>query len=366
MHATLSLYLANRFLKAICLVYLVIISSFFTIDFIEMLKRTSGKNVGLLTTFIHSSLKIPFIIQETFIFAIFISAIYVFLQLSKKNEYTVIKASGVSILQFLGPFLVTTGILSIILLTIINPISSSMLIRQQKIKYKLLSEEIYKNPTAIFESGFWLIDNNSRDSSKLIINSASIKISAKETRLNKISALYVDNKFHLKKSIDAEYALLKDDYWELHNTKEHIPKQPVAHHDIYKIPTTITQTELQNNFEKPKRISIWELPYFIKTLKSTGHSAKIHIIYFYKLLVKPFIALALLCIAAPFTLKPFRGIKLAQSIITCGLIGFTVYTMAELVYLLGTGSGLSPFFTSILFLSTISLISFFTLIRSKV
>jgi lipopolysaccharide export system permease protein len=331
-----------------------------------MLKRTSGKNVSLFTTFAHTALKIPFIIQETFIFATFIAAIYVFLQLSKKNEYTVMKASGVSIWQFLGPFLVTTGILSIILLTIINPISSSMLIKQQKIKYKLLSEESTKNPTAIFESGFWLIDNNRTENVKLIIHSASINISSKETRLNKISALYVDNKFHLSKSVDAEYALLKDDYWELYSTTEYVPKHRAKQYSTYKIPTTITRTELQNNFERPKRISIWELPYFIKTLKSTGHSAKIHIIYFYKLLVKPFIALALLCIAAPFTLKPFRGIKLAQSIISCGLIGFTVYTMAELVYLVGTDSGLSPLSTSVLFLGLISLIGFFTIKHSKV
>ncbi|MCH9753298.1 MAG: LptF/LptG family permease [Alphaproteobacteria bacterium] len=345
--------------------YLVIISAFSTIDFIEMLKRTSGKNLSLLKILAHTALKVPFIVQETFIFATFIASIYIFLQLSKKNEYTIIKASGASIWQFLAPFLLTVGVLSIVLLTIINPISSSMLVKQQKIKYKLLSDH-NTNPTAIFESGFWLIDNNSSKNTKLIIHSDSINISNKHTKLDNISALYIDDRFHLNKAVTAQYAILKDNYWELYNATENIPKQRPQHFNTHKIPTTITREELQSNFQRPKRISIWELPYFIKTLKSTGHSAKMHIIYFYKLLVKPFIAVALLCIAAPFTLKPFRGIKLARSIISCGIIGFIIYTMAELVYLIGTDSGLSPFTTSMLFLTLISLIAFFTVARSKV
>lgn len=363
MHITIYLYLASRFVKAVGLVYAIVISAFFIIDLLEIIKRTGSRSINTLSIFSYSAVKIPFIMQETFVFTIFIAAIYVFLQLSKKNEYTVLKSSGLSIWQFMAPFFITTGILSIIVLTIINPISSMLMVKQKSIKHKLFSDNP-KSTSAIFESGFWMSNNN--EDEKFIIHSKSIELLPNEERLNDVSITYTNNDFYLKKILKSQYALLKDNYWELHNTTEYIPKEVSKKHDIFMVPTNTTRAELQSNFEDPHRISVWELPYFIKTLKSTGHSAKIYIIYFYKLLVKPFIALSLICIAASFNLQPFRGIKLGRSITACGLLGFVIYTLAELIYVVGTGHGLSPFVTSIIFMSGIATIGVLSLKYSQV
>jgi len=363
MHITIYLYLASRFIKAVGLVYAIVISAFFIIDLLEIIKRTSSRSINVFSILGYSTVKIPFIVQETFIFTIFIAAIYVFLELSKKNEYTVLKSSGFSILQFMAPFFITTGILSVCMLTIINPISSVLMVKQKNIKHRLFSDDP-KSISAIFESGFWMSNNNKDE--RFIIHSKSIEISPNTERLNDVSITYTDNDFYLKKILKSKYALLKDDYWELHDVTEYTPKEESKKHDTFIIPTKTTRAELQSNFEDPSRISVWELPYFIKTLKSTGHSAKLYIIYFYKLLMKPFIALSLICIAASFSLQPFRGIKLGRSLVFCGLSGFIIYTLAELIYVVGTGHGLSPFITSIIFMSSISAIGFLSLKYSNV
>lgn len=363
MHITIYLYLASRFIKAVGLVYAIVISAFFIIDLLEIIKRTSSRNINVLSILSYSTVKIPFIMQETFIFTIFIASICVFLQLSKKNEYTVLKSSGFSIWQFMAPFFITTGILSVFILTIINPISSMLMIKQKNIKHKLFADDP-KSTSAVFESGFWMSNNNQDE--RFIIHSKSIEISPNTEQLNNVSITYTSNDFYLKKILESKYALLKDDNWELHDVTEYIPKETSKKYDTFMVPTTITRAELQSNFEDPSRISVWELPYFIKTLKSTGHSAKLYVIYFYKLLAKPFIALSLICIAASFSLQPFRGIKLTRSIVACGLLGFTIYTLTELIYVVGTGHGLSPFTTSIIFMSVISIIGLLSLKYSRV
>ena len=342
----------------------MIIATFAIIDLIEIIRRASNKKVSLLQIFGHTALQIPFVIQETFIFTIFVASIYVFLQMSKSNEYTVIKASGFSIWQFLAPFLITSAVLAIFVLTVVNPISSIMLLKQQQLLDKVLSGNT-KNATAVFDSGLWLIDDNPQTRTKLIINSRSVRIDKHQTTLRTASIVEVDEMFGLKKTFESESVILKDGHWELENATEHIAKEPTKTHSIYTIPTTLTRAELESNFRRPDLISVWELPHFMTTLKATGHSAKSYVIYFYKLLVKPFVALSLLCIAASFTLRPFRNIKLSKSIAICGLIGFAIYLSMDLIYLL-SATVIHPFVISIFFIISILVIGMLRVNWSKV
>jgi len=348
------MYLARKFLHNIFVVYIVIISTFSVVDLVEILRRASNKKAGLLEIISHTTLQIPFVIQETFVLTIFVASIYTFLQLSKSNEYTIIKSSGVSIWQFLAPFLITSAVLSMLILTVINPLSSVMLIKQQRVLDRILSGN-KSTATAVFESGFWLIDEDPNQQRSLIINSDLVIIDKKETMLRNVSILQVDSKFNLERTLESDTVSLNNGYWELHNTTEYIAKSQPKKYELLSIPTTLTQTKLESNFRRPDLISIWELPYFMTTLKATGHSAKAYLIYFHKLFIKPFLGLTLICIAASFTLHPFRNMKIAKSLLGCGLLAFAIYTSLDLSYLI---LKLPPFNISaaIIFLSLITAI----------
>lgn len=328
----------------------------------EMSKKLLGKNVSFVYVIYSSMLKIPFILQESFALVILISSMFLFFKLSKKNEYTALKSSGISTLQFLTPILLTLGVLSIILLTTINPIATKGLRSHDKLESKLSNPK--GNITAVFESGFWLIDPHQEEGYKLIINAQKIKFH-KYAELEKPSVLYINNDFKLIKIIDAKRASLTDGQWTLHEATEIIPRQSPKKYPVLHIPTTLQPHELKNNFTKPQKISIWELPYFIQLLKSTGNQADAYVAHFNKLLLKPFIAMLFVCCAAMFMLKPQRHTKVFDLVLKSITLGFSIHITIELLYIVGSSINIPAYLTSSALLSLILLSSIFFVKRSQ-
>jgi lipopolysaccharide export system permease protein len=309
-----------------------------------------------------SLLKIPFIAQESFALVILISSIYLFFKLSKKNEYTALKSSGVSTAQFLTPILITLGLLSIILLTTINPIATRSLLSQDKLRNKLSNPK--SKITAVFESGFWLIDPHQEEGYKLVINTQKIKFH-EYAELEKPSILYIDNDFKLIKIIDADYASLNDGHWNLQNATETIPRQAPKNFSVLQIPTTLQSHELRNNFTKPHKVSIWELPYFIHLLKNTGNQADAYISHFNKLLLKPFVAMLFVCCAAMFMLRPQRNSKVFDLALKSLILGFSIHITIEFLYIVGSSVNISAYLTSAVLLSFIIFSSILFVKRSQ-
>jgi lipopolysaccharide export system permease protein len=362
MHFTLSLYLIKRFLKSIALVYAIILITFFVIDFAETYKHLYRGNVTVLYVMSSSLLKVPFVVQESFALVILISSIYLFFKLSKTNEYTALKSSGISTAQFLAPILTTLGILSIILLTTINPIATRSLLRQDKVESKLINPE--NRITAVFESGVWLIDPHPEEGYKLVINTEKIKFH-KYAELDKTSILYIGNDFKLIKIIDAAYASLNDGHWNLHNATEIVPRQEAKTFAVLQIPTTLQPHELRNNFITPHKTSIWDLPYLIHLLQNTGNQADAYIAHFNKLLLKPFIAMLFVCCAAMFLLRPQRHSKSFDLALKSLILGFSIHITIEFLYVVGSSVNIPAYLTSAALMSFIALSSILFVKRSQ-
>ena len=284
--------------------------------------------------------------------------------MSKTNEYTAIKSAGISIWKFLTPFILTAFIFGILLLTIINPIASHLLIKQQKVLNQIMSRHVY-NSSAIFESGFWLIDKITNTNKSLLIHAKTVSLNKKKISLIDASLIEVDDKFHIIKTMESKELILKDQTWELRNVTEYTPKKQNTYHDHIVIPTNITRDKLESNFKRPDLVSIWSLPYFMNTLKETGHSSKIYAVYFYKLLIKPFLAVALLLISSSFTLAPLRSLKLSRTLGMCSLIGFVMYISVDIIYTIG-GAIMSSTISTIILILIFLLISYMRVVRSNI
>ncbi len=342
MHLTLFRYLVKHFLKSILITFLVIIIAISIADFLELLRRSSNAtNIDLTLLVMIILLKLPFFIQETYPFIIFIAAIYSFFQLSKNNEYIMMKASGFSIWQFIFPYILIGLVFSIIVVTILNPISAKFLLQEKKNKVKLLSNN-KENTFTLLDSGLWFVDRTADENVNIIIHANKLLITENETKLIETSFTYIDKKYSFIKQIKAKEAFLILENWILHDVTEYLPKQKNNHYNEYKIFTATTPQELHNSFIKPKYISVWDLPYFISVLQQSGHSAKEYIIVFYKILIKPFVTITLLFIAAIFCLKSFRIFKPTYLIISSLLGAFFTYCIIELTLVTTINSSISP------------------------
>ncbi len=97
------------------------------------------------------------------------------------------------------------------------------------------------------------------------------------------------------------------------------------------MPTDLTVAEVQDSFAAPETISFWALPGFISTIKEAGFSAIKHRIYWYSLVVIPFLLTAMVFIAAAFSLRQPRQGRIPILIATSVVIGFTIYFFSDLI-----------------------------------
>ena len=117
----LSLYLGKQFLKNVAIIFGVILTVVFLVDFIELLRRGSGKEgVNLIIILQMVLLRLPYLAQKLLPFVALFGGMLTFFRLSKTSELTVIRATGVSVWQFLFPSLLIAFLAGIVILTIVT------------------------------------------------------------------------------------------------------------------------------------------------------------------------------------------------------------------------------------------------------
>jgi lipopolysaccharide export system permease protein len=112
-------------------------------------------------------------------------------------------------------------------------------------------------------------------------------------------------------------------------------------YDLLEAPTELTVAQLQENVALPESISFWKLPPFIKFFEDSGFSALKHRVYWHSLLAAPFFMMALVIVAATFSLTPNqRQGGAAKRVLGSILAGFSIYFFAKVAYAFGVSSNL--------------------------
>ena len=99
----LSKYVGKQFLLGVAVVMSVLVALIVTFDLLELLRRTSSKEVPASVVIQMVLLKLPSMIQEIIPFAILLGGILAFSKMTKTSELVVARAAGVSAWQFLAP-----------------------------------------------------------------------------------------------------------------------------------------------------------------------------------------------------------------------------------------------------------------------
>jgi lipopolysaccharide export system permease protein len=353
MYQILFLYLCKQFCKAIAVILAIIVIALLTGNYIDLLNSSVGKHIsfGIITKIVF--LKIPDLLHETVPFLMFISAILAFTKISKSNEYTVIKASGISIWQFLFPFLAITFIFGVLFITVLNPISTSLTDYNRKIINKYYSGDA-ASMLSFSGSGLWFIDKfESPEQQKRVVNAKYLN--AKESQLVDVSFLILDKDYNFLERIDAKTATLSNGEWLLGDSTIFQVHKLTKKEALIKLPTFFKEYDLKNSFVSPDTISIWRLWHFISILKASGYSALEHMAYFYKILARPFLMCGLILIAASFALKPTRFVSPLRIIFYGLSSGFILFFFNEVITLLGVNGSVPSYLAAIL--STLIVIS---------
>ncbi len=329
---TLSNYISRQFLISFIALFCIFLMLILLFDTIELIRRAASEpDVKFSMIMEMAALKLPFMGQKAFPFAVLFGGMATFWRLTRSHELEVTRAAGVSAWQFLVPVLFIAFFLGILKITLFNPLASTTLARYERMEAFHLDRN--KSALTLSSAGLWLRQAN--EDGQSVVHANSIHQQGKEVELTKLIVFIFDNEGAFKERIDAAYAKLEDGFWHMKDAWLHSPDRPPRLEKEYWLETNLTLNKIQDSFAPPETMSFWDLPGFISTMEKAGFSALRHRLHWHSLLAAPFLACAMILIAATFTLRHVR--RGGTTFIIGGgvLVGFLLYFFSDVVFALG-------------------------------
>ena len=200
---TLGRYFAGRFVISAVGVFASIFVLLVLVDYIEMVRRTSGLVSASAITVAETSLfRVPQLLEKMMPFCILIGAMTCYLALSRRLELVVARAAGVSAWQFIAPALASALLLGALATVTYNPMSANL----RELSKRMEAELLGSAPGGGLQdaSGFWI--NQVTSEGQAIINAA--RSEQQGVRLTGLTVFRFDPDFTFKERIEAREATL--------------------------------------------------------------------------------------------------------------------------------------------------------------
>src|SRR3981189_1560682 len=205
---TLGRYFAGRFVVSAIGVFASIFVLLVLVDYIEMVRKTSGLVSASAITVAETSLfRVPQLLENMMPFCILIGAMTCYLALSRRLELVVARAAGVSAWQFISPALASALVLGVLATVAYHPMVATLRERSKQMEAELFGD----SPGGGVQdaSGFWI--NQSNSEGQAIINAA--RSEQQGIRLTGLTVFRFDPDFRFKERIEAREATLEDGHW---------------------------------------------------------------------------------------------------------------------------------------------------------
>ncbi|HEY5225852.1 MAG TPA: LPS export ABC transporter permease LptG [Methylovirgula sp.] len=332
--ATLVRYLALRFFATIMLVFLIIFGMVYIVDFIETLRRVSdrpGITVGFVALL--SFLRTPSVTEQILPFCVLFGTMITFIDLTQKLELIVVRAAGVSVWQFLLPpvgIALTIGVLSILVL---NPMSAQMKQRADRMEEYIFG----RTGQSASDASLWIRQTSMDGQAFLHAKTAADG----DTELTGVNAYIYDRNGRFEAKVKADSGRLLPGVWRLKNALVSTPSQDALRVGTYLIASNDTPDHLAETFLTPEAVPFWSLSRLRQETDRSGLDSTGYSLQFQSLLARPLLLIAMVLIAAAFSLRFFRFGGIGR-MVGGGLgAGFVLYLLTKMVADLGASGQLS-------------------------
>ena len=275
-------------------------------------------------------LRAPNVSEQVLPFAVLAGCMFAFVNLSRRLELVVARAAGVSVWQFLTPPALVVLVIGVLSITVYNPLSAAA------------KEEADRIETDLFRGGRNLSDTSMWIRQRSVDGQAILRAEQSSDNGGRLSAVTVfvfhpDGSF--QERVDAPSATLKPGFWELKGARIVSPDEEPQSHETYLLATYLTPEQVTQSFVAPDAVSFWRLPEVSRRTEQAGLDANRYRLRHQTLLARPLMLLAMLLIAAAFSLRFFRFGGVARTVAGGVIAGFVLYVATKLVGDLG-GAGL--------------------------
>ena len=324
MNNTLGRYFAGRFVISALGVFASIFVLLVLVDYIEMVRKTSGLvDVSAITVAETSLFRVPQLLEKMMPFCILIGAMTCYLALSRRLELVVARAAGVSAWQFISPALASAIALGVLATTAYNPMSANL----REISKQMEAELFGSAPGGGVQdaSGFWINQVNS--DGQVIINAA--RSEQQGVRLTGLTLFRFDANFQFKERIEAREATLEDGRWLFKTARRYSLDGPPVDQDSFYLTTSLTPAQVRNSFSTPETVSFWQLPTYIRSSESSGFATAGYRLQYHKLIAQPFLLAAMVMLAASVSLRFFRFGGVQKMVLSGVGAGFLLYVLSK-------------------------------------
>lgn len=339
---TLSLYLIRHFLLWLGIA-LIVCSIVGLIGDLATTSRLAVKSqdIGTLDIITISLLRFPNLVQDFMPFVFLFGSIGFFFHLSTTQELVIVRASGLSIWQFITPVLLLTLFIGVIMVGTWNPFSALMSSKAKNIRKNLIYG--VQNQLSVSDNGLWLREDVTLVHNKayIIIHAPQI-ISSNPIILKNVNYFTFNEDGQIIERLDAAQAILRQDYWILYDIWATRPDGTGFRSDRMARKTELKEKQIQENFVPPRTISFWKLPTFISISENAGFPTEEYKIYFHSLLATPFLFCAMLLISAAFGLRFSRLGGGGRMIIISVITGLALFFVTDFMHTLGNIGLLPP------------------------
>jgi lipopolysaccharide export system permease protein len=321
---TLGRYFAGRFVISAVGVFASIFLLLVLVDYIEMVRKTSGlASVSAVMVAETSLFRVPQLLEKMMPFCVLIGAMTCYLALSRRLELVVARAAGVSAWQFIAPALASAILLGTLSTVVYNPVSANL----SELSKRMEAELFGNAPGGGVQdaAGFWLNQINS--DGQVIINAA--RSERQGGRLTGLTLFRFDTGNQFKERIEAHEATLEDGHWLFKSVRRFSLDSPPVDQDSWILPTTLTPAQVRNSFSTPETVSFWQLPTYIRSSESSGFATAGYRLQYQKLLAQPFLLAAMVMLAAAVSLRFFRMGGVQKMVLSGVGAGFLLYVLSK-------------------------------------
>jgi lipopolysaccharide export system permease protein len=333
--ATITRYFALRFMRTILAIFFTIFCLMFVVVFVEMLRRSSDNpqaSAGVVA--LMTALKVPATAEMILPFAVLFGSMATFVELTRKLELIVARAAGMSVWQFIAPPALAALFIGVVSVTIYNPLSATMKQRSEQMEL-----DLFGRPGSIrTDHSVWLRQHG--------VDGLAV-IHANETRnggvdLRDVSVNIYSADGGFVERVEAGAARLEPGVWVLSDATVSAPGEPSRKVGSYMLATDLTPEQAAAATTPAQGTPFWDLPEIARRTAEAGLDATEYRLQFQTLLARPLLLVAMVLVAASFSLRFFRFGGVARTLSGGVVAGFMLYIVTKVLSDLGGAGMISP------------------------
>jgi lipopolysaccharide export system permease protein len=321
---TIGRYFAGRFVVSAVGVFAAIFLLLVLVDYIEMVRKTSGlADVSAIAVAETSLFRVPQLLEKMMPFCVLIGGMTCYLALSRRLELVVARAAGVSAWQFIAPALASALVMGVLATVAYNPMSANLRELSKRMEAQLFGNA--PGGGVQDAAGFWINQVNS--DGQAIINAA--RSEQQGVRLTGLTVFRFDSDNQFKERIEAQQAVLEEGHWLFKSVRRYTLDSPPVEQETFTLATTLSPAQVRNSFSTPETVSFWQLPDYIRSSESSGFATAGYRLQYHKLIAQPFLLAAMVMLAASVSLRFFRMGGVQKMVLSGVGAGFLLYVLQK-------------------------------------